>query len=90
MNAPPPRPNMRRPRPPRAPAGQPDSWWRLFEPLLPMSHLLWTVPSGGLLRTYAKLMLGPWRIPYIGEHKGVGAGGVASSKQGGRGWWGPG
>jgi hypothetical protein len=37
----------------------------MFEPLMPFSRLLWTVPSGGLLRRYAPLMLGPWRVPFI-------------------------
>ena len=26
---------------------------------------MWTVPSGALLRHYASLMLGPYRVPFI-------------------------
>jgi hypothetical protein len=37
----------------------------MFEPLMPLSRLLWTVPSGSLLRKYAALMLGPYRIPFV-------------------------
>ncbi|GBF97908.1 hypothetical protein Rsub_10263 [Raphidocelis subcapitata] len=42
-----------------------ESWWRLFAPLMPLSRLMWTIPSGGLLRAYSRLMLGPWRVPYV-------------------------
>lgn len=42
-----------------------ESWWRLFEPLMPLSRAMWTIPTGGILRKYAKIMLGPYRIPYI-------------------------
>lgn len=42
-----------------------DSWWRLFERLLPLSRALRAVPSGALLRAYAPLMLGAWRVPFL-------------------------
>lgn len=32
---------------------------------MPLSKVMWTVPSGSLLRKYAAVMLGPYRIPYI-------------------------
>jgi hypothetical protein len=28
-------------------------------------HGLWVVPSGVLLRTYSRIMFGPWRVPYL-------------------------
>lgn len=42
-----------------------DSWWRLFDRFRIASNMFWIMPSGALLRTYGKLMFGPWAIPYI-------------------------
>jgi hypothetical protein len=43
------------------------SRWRLLLPLIGLTHLLYTVPSGALLRLYSRVFLSRLSLPLVDE-----------------------